>query len=314
MTTELPVHFFTIVLNGEPFIEYHLDVFRALPFRWQWHIVEGVAELKHDTAWSVEAGGRIADDFHTHGRSNDGTSAYLDRLAREFPDQVTVYRKPPGVFWDGKREMVSAPLPGIRERCLLWQVDADELWTVEQIVTMREAFIDQPQRSAAFFWCHYFVGPTALISTRETYANHSAWEWLRVWRYRPGDWWRAHEPPRLARRKWYWFRSDDVGRISPIMHAETEQMGLVFQHFAYVTEAQLRFKEIYYGYAGAVNSWRALQDALASKGGPLMLRDYLPWVTDEAQVETAARLDVTPIAVHDSVTNSWRFNRGQAGR
>src|SRR5438874_9967466 len=42
-TRDLPVHFFTIVLNGEPFIRYHLDVFRALPVRWHWHIIEGVA-------------------------------------------------------------------------------------------------------------------------------------------------------------------------------------------------------------------------------------------------------------------------------
>src|SRR5215510_12247523 len=56
---DLPVHFFTIVLNGDPFIRYHLDVFRGLPFRWHWHIVEGVAALVRDTAWSVAAGGRI---------------------------------------------------------------------------------------------------------------------------------------------------------------------------------------------------------------------------------------------------------------
>ena len=307
MTTELPVHFFTIVLNGEPFIEYHLDVFRTLPFRWHWHIVEGVAELKHDTAWSVSAGGRISDEFHRQGRSNDGTSEYLDRIAREYPGQVTVYRKPPGVFWDGKREMVSAPLRNIQEECLLWQVDADELWTAAQITTMRKAFLDDPQRTAAFFWCHYFVGPNAIISTRDTYANNSAYEWLRVWRYQPGDRWLAHEPPRLARRRWYWFKSDDVGAVSPIRHAETERLGAVFQHFAYVAEPQLRFKEVYYGYTGAVRSWQALQKAVRSSAGPLMLRDFLPWVKDEAQVDLAARRNVSPIAVYDPATSTWRF-------
>lgn len=46
----LPVHFFTIVLNGEPFIRYHEHMLNKLPFEWHWHIVEGVAELTHDTA------------------------------------------------------------------------------------------------------------------------------------------------------------------------------------------------------------------------------------------------------------------------
>jgi len=49
---------------------------------------------------------------------------------------ITVYRKPRDVFWDGKREMVNAPLANINEECLLWQVDADELWTVEQILLL----------------------------------------------------------------------------------------------------------------------------------------------------------------------------------
>ena len=37
----LPVHFFTIVLNGMPFIRHHIEQFCQLPFRWHWHIVEG---------------------------------------------------------------------------------------------------------------------------------------------------------------------------------------------------------------------------------------------------------------------------------
>ena len=95
MTSPLPLHFFTIVLNGEPFIRHHIEVFRRLTVPWHWHIIEGVAQLKHDTAWSVRAGGHIPDEFHREGRSVDGTSEYLDHVARDFPKQVTVYRKPP---------------------------------------------------------------------------------------------------------------------------------------------------------------------------------------------------------------------------
>ena len=114
---DLPVHFFTIVLNGEPFIRYHLDVFRRLPFRWHWHVVEGVASLVRDTAWSAAAGGRIDVAAHAHGLSVDGTTAYLDEIAADDPERISIYRKPAGLFWDGKREMVSAPLPNICEEC-----------------------------------------------------------------------------------------------------------------------------------------------------------------------------------------------------
>src|SRR5260370_12913125 len=161
--SEFPIHFFTIVLNGMPFITYHLSIFQKLPFRWHWHIVEGVANLVHDTAWSVASGGRITADIHELGRSNDGTSAYLDHTATEFPSNVTLYRKPLGEFWDGKREMVAAPLRNINEDCLLWQVDADELWLPDQIDAVRRLFDEQPHRTAAFYWCDYFVGPAAVI-------------------------------------------------------------------------------------------------------------------------------------------------------
>ena len=140
----LPIHFFTIVLNGMPFIRYHLDVFDRLPFRWHWHVVEGVASLVHDTAWSVDAGGHVGSTAHVGGLSVDGTTAYLDEIATRDRVRVSVYRKPGGEFWDGKREMVSAPLPNIREECLLWQIDADELWTSEQVVSMRELFRTTP--------------------------------------------------------------------------------------------------------------------------------------------------------------------------
>ena len=109
----LPIHFFTIVLNGEPFIRYHEGVFRRLTVPWHWHVVEGVASLQHDTAWSVASGGHIPDSVHARGRSNDGTSAYLDDLARRLPENVTVYRKPLDEFWSGKRSP-GASRPGSR--------------------------------------------------------------------------------------------------------------------------------------------------------------------------------------------------------
>ena len=124
---DLPIHFFTIVLNGEPFIRYHEKIFSQLTLPWQWHIVEGVAALTHDTAWSLSTGGRVSTAYHDRGRSNDGTAEYLDDLARRMPEHVSIYRKQIDEYWDGKREMCNAPLANIKEECLLWQIDSDEL-------------------------------------------------------------------------------------------------------------------------------------------------------------------------------------------
>jgi len=48
-------------------------------------------------------------------------------------------------------------------------------------------------------------------------------------------------------------------QVNPFLHEETEQLGLIFQHFAYVTPQQLRFKEQYYGYTNAASQWMELQ-------------------------------------------------------
>ncbi|MCT7965209.1 glycosyltransferase [Laspinema sp. D1] len=288
----LPIHFFTIVLNGEPFIRYHIEVFKNLPFQWHWHIVEGVADLKQDTAWSLRSGGKIEDEMHRQGRSKDGTTEYLNQLARLYPQQVTLYQKPEGVFWDGKREMVNAPLANIQEECLLWQVDVDELWTVEQIATARQMFIKNPEKTAAFYWCWYFVGDNLAIATRNCYTQNPQQEWLRSWRFKPGMRWLSHEPPRLAEPlangEWR-----DVGRVNPFRHEETEQQNLVFQHFAYVTIDQLCFKEKYYGYPNALNNWIELQKQTQF---PLRLRDYFSWVQDDTIVNKATDLGIVPLA------------------
>jgi glycosyltransferase involved in cell wall biosynthesis len=302
---KIPIHFFTIVLNGMPFIEYHLKEFLKLDIPWRWHIVEGVAALNHDTSWSVASGGQITEDIHDHGLSNDSTSSYLDSIQRAYPNQIFIYRKKRGFFWDGKKEMVSAPLKNINEKCLLWQVDADELWTQEQINNVHTYFQENPEKSAAFYWCWYFVGPNKIISTRFNYAQNPNQEWLRTWKYIPGDQWIAHEPPTLMReinkeKKEF----VDIAKINPISHAETEKIGAVFQHYAYVTEAQIKFKESYYGYKNALNDWCNLQNTTK----PGFLSNYFKWVTDQTIVDDASNYPLLPIALQDSSNKQWIFD------
>ncbi|QSV54662.1 MAG: FkbM family methyltransferase [Dolichospermum sp. UKL201] len=299
----LPINFFTIVLNGQPFIQYHIEVLKQLPFKWHWHIIEGVADLKHDTSWSVQLGGNISDELHKNGRSYDGTKEYLDELAKLYPNNITIYRKPEGAFWDGKREMVNAPLANIQEECLLWQIDVDELWTLEQICTVRELFISNPEKTAAFYWCWYFVGEKLIISTRNCYAQNPQQDWLRTWQFKPGAFWAAHEPPILV-KSLLDGKHQNIAAINPFLHNETEKNGLVFQHFAYVTLEQLQFKQEYYGYSNAVSQWLALQ---ANNEFPTLLRDYFAWVGDETRVDLAESFGIVPIAQRETNSNNWKF-------
>ena len=297
--SELPINFFTIVLNGEPFIEYHIEILKQLPFKWHWHIVEGVAELKHDTAWSIDLGGKVTNDIHNKGLSKDGTSEYINVLSQQYPENITIYRKPEGVFWDGKREMVEAPLHKITEECLLWQVDVDELWTVEQICKARQLFVENPEKTAAYYWCQYFVGENLIVSTRNCYSQNPQQEWLRTWRFKPEYTWEAHEPPILVDSN-----NQNVAKINPFLHEETEKHRLIFQHYAYVIPEQLKFKEIYYGYKNAESQWLKLQE---SDILPLFLGEYLPWVTDETMVDSAEALGIVTIAQKNNQNGNWKF-------
>jgi len=299
---EVPLHFFTIVLNGMPFIKYHIDVFKNLPFEWHWHIIEGVADLKNDTAWSVQNGGHITEEFHNNGLSNDGTTEYLDELKKQFPGNITIYRKERGRFWNGKLEMVNAPLTNMKQECILWEIDSDELWTAVQLIKGRQLYINNPNKTASYYLCSFFVGEKLLITSIDTYGNHTDYEWLRTWRYKPGDKWISHEPPKLCRLnntgEW-----TDIGKINPFNHFVTKYHKLVFQHYAYVLPEQLMFKEKYYGYNGALNQWNKLQ---VETQFPVMLRDYFSWVTDEAVVDNSEKLETHYLAEKNN--EGWVFN------
>lgn len=245
----------------------------------------------------------MPNEYHQRGRSIDGTSKYIDQVKRRYPEQITIYRKRLGSIWDGKLEMVNAPLANIAEECLLWQIDSDELWTEHQVTAVHRAFSENPRYTAAKYWCWFFVGPETVITSRNCYGNNPQQEWRRTWRFRPGDYWTSHSPPVLARKLDGSVESTDIGEIASFTQDEMESLGAVFQHYAYVTSMQLAFKERYYGYAGALSQWKALQKH-KTRG---FLRDYLAWVHDAAEFDNAKTVGIDRIATKIAVLNWWRF-------
>jgi hypothetical protein len=282
----LPIRFFTIVLNGMPYLRHHLNELSQLSCNWEWHVVEGVARLENDTGWSVANGGSIPNELVRNGLSTDGTSEYLDRIKEEHANNVFLYRKKNGLMWAGKIEMIRAAFETAAQPCLAWQIDSDELWTAAQIESVKGAFMRHPKKTAAWFWCNYYVGPDIRVTSRNCYSQNPNVEWLRVWNYRPSDKWQSHEPPLLVRRTWRGYEMD-VARMNPFSHAETEKMGAVFDHHAYTTDLQLKFKEGYYGYRGALAAWRRMQTELP-QSGEHRLAEYLPWVKDDTKVARVA--------------------------
>lgn len=248
------IHFFTIVLDGMPWITHHLPVFQKLPpgINWDWTVAEGVAGAVNDTSWCQSIPPRL---------SLDGTHEYL--LSLSFHPRVLHLSR---LLWHGKTAMCNAALETMKTPGLLWQIDADEIWDWQRICWMISAFESDPSRNCADFHCRQFVGPN-LVVDRVPHTWATEWFlWRRVWRFVPGMRFVTHEPPEISGQDRRPFTQDECNRL-----------GIEFDHYAYATEAQVRFKEEYYGYDGAVAGWHRLQE---NRQWPVFLRDFLPWIKD----------------------------------
>lgn len=244
---------FTIVLNGMPFITQHLARFSSLGMPFHWSICHGIADPVADTGWCKPL----------DGVEDDGTLAYIQDLARDYPQQITVTH---AAHWPGKTVMCNTALQAFSKPGVLLEVDVDEMWRVQQLETMWRLFEAFPRYDHAFFFCRYFVGEKRILAIPDFYANHTAWEWCRAWRWEPGRKFLRHEPPIMEGQR----------RINAMPHALTACSGLIFDHFSWTHEPTVVFKEKYYNYPGAVDGWRRLQ---ATKG-PADLSKFFPWVKE----------------------------------
>lgn len=248
----------------------------GVPFHW--HIVEGVSNLVRDTGWSISNGGYIDSYFHSNGRSIDGTSEFIDQLQNN-GQLVTVYRSQEK-FWNGKVDMMNAPMDNIDVGDILWQVDVDEFWEPESIRKLFEIFAHNQHVNHAQFYCNYWVGPKLLLTSRGGWGNNPVGEWKRVWRKRRDSYFLSHEPPLFVWRNGVG-DLEDVASSGALPNSQTEFLGLIFDHLGYVYREQLQFKESYYGYKGALERWLSLQ---TDPRDSIPLRDYFAWVDSESRV------------------------------
>ena len=266
VSIKIMITFFTLVLDGMPWVTHHYPVFCQLKVPWRWIVIEGVADNVNCTSWCAKIPPRL---------SNDGTNEYLRYLCAK-DSRVTHISQP---VWAGKVEMCNAALFLIREPCLLWQVDSDELWTPNAIDKTFNLF-QVYDVNAAYFRCRYFVGLDRYVCpVADTYGNHTAYEWWRVWNFTPGMKFKTHEPPVLF-----------DGRINALDQWFTSSRGIQFDHMAYATRKQMEFRAQYYAgstnpnahlWRNCVQGWERLQ---AVTTFPVKLKDYFPWVDDRAEV------------------------------
>lgn len=254
---------FTLVKNGMPWITLHYPELRKLTIPWEWHVVEGTALPENCTSWCNRM---------RPGLSDDGTTGYLDSLIFDYC--IFLYRRE---VWHGKVEMANAPLRYLTEPCVLLQMDSDELWKAEDLENMCDLLLGSDKPNCAYFQCRYFVGPNIVVSSKGLFGDRD-YEWLRAWKWEPGMRFQTHEPPVMVGPK-----------PLPIPKETTAYRKIFFDHMAYATEAQVKFKSDYYGspqnplgglYRDSVEGWRRLQKNTV---WPVKLRDFLPFVNDDSE-------------------------------
>lgn len=251
----MKLHIVTIVLDGMPFIASHLQMLNQLHLHWTWHVVEGATRNVRDTNWCQPQEPRL---------SVDGTTEYLNTLAHH--PRVRIYRNN---HWDGKVAMVNAPLPSITEEAVLMQMDVDEIWKPDDIELITNSF-NEKRIGSVQCRCRYFLGPNIITVGQNCYGNNPG-EWLRFWRFFPGSRFITHEPPAL--------QHEDPNRKQVRFKTAT----CTFDHYAYLYDFQVAYKEKFYGYPGALEQWQRLQ---ANTVWPVKLKDFLPWVDNRVQATT----------------------------
>ena len=250
---------FTIVLNGSPYIQRHLEIFEKLKIPWQWRIVEGVSNPRNCTRWCRE----IPSKWHKNFVSIDGTHEYLKEL--KHPNVLSVSQNSP---WNGKIEMIQKALVGVIDGVVM-EIDCDEFWTSEQIERIYDLLKDRTAGVTAQFHCNYYIGKKVVVS-RSGLGSYP-YEWYRAWKWGEKIHFTSHEPPLLNHQP------------ARIPRGFTEELGLVFEHYAYSLPKQVEFKEQFYGYTGLLKSWDDLQKTI----GPVRLNRFFTHIQDRTIVDDA---------------------------
>lgn len=238
---DLPwVTFGVIVLNGMPFVPYHL---RALyPFAHQIVVVEGAAP---------GARGNAAADGH----SRDGTLAELRRFTREEDpeDKVTVVTAEdeghPDGFWPGEKDEQSRAYARRATGEYLWQVDIDEFYRPEDMRRVLDVLAAHPGIQAVTFRTLTFWGAPDCL-TDGWFLRRGAADYHRLFKWGEGYTYATHRPPTVLDP-----RGRDARAAGWLDARETTRLGVVMYHYSLLFPFQAVEKVEYYSNWGVDDDW-----------------------------------------------------------
>lgn len=225
---EIPkITFGIIVLNGEPFTRYCL---RSLyPFAHEIIVVEG----GHEDTRSVST---------PEGHSIDRTLETLYRFkAEEDPEnKVTIITR--NSFWPKKDELGNDRTPQSRAYAekatgeYLWQIDIDEFYRKEDMITILKMLKNDPTITAMSFKQQSFWGGIDYIS-ESYYLRNNIGGWHRIFKWDKGYKYLTHEPPTVLDEK-----GEDLHKKNWITGETMQKKNIFFYHYSLVFPLQVEQK------------------------------------------------------------------------
>lgn len=223
---------FTIIYNGKHHLLHKDFAQRMVSMFDKWIIVEGFSRNGGSTAWCTS--------IRPPAQSTDGTIETCQDLASQNPTKVIFATSKTG--WSSKDEQVNKAIELLQgnEPGWLWQVDADEHWTLDDLEGAENILEKDFKIAGGFQFYHYLCKD---VDGRQL-VGKGAWGdniHTRLW------WWQgqkfiSHEPPKMV--------GQDGVRLLPQK----------YHHYAYYFEQDVEFKSKYYrGYRQVLSNWRGLQ-------------------------------------------------------
>ena len=227
--SKLRFSFIMTVLNGMPFIKYSLK--SVYDFAHQIIIVEGAIEKCMFAA-------------NPDGSSKDGTVEFI----KSFPDPQKKIRLLQD-RWPEKCEMQNEALKYVTGD-YVWLIDSDEVYKRQDLEKIKEILrSDSSITQVNFIPDNFWKGVDYIFVSSKLFQHR--WHFRRLFKYVPGAIFTSHRPPTMA-----WPGSD---RTTEQMHflcgTTTRKLGIIFYHYSYVLDQQVKQKIQLYDRYGCGRDW-----------------------------------------------------------
>lgn len=163
--------------------------------------------------------------------SEDETNIILDN----FPDPENKIKIVHGKF-NEKLEESNTYMKNVNDDIdYIWQIDADELYTIEDILKIKKFLIEEKPTSVGVRSCSFFGGFDSYLTGFELNKDN----FLRIFKFVKGSVWESHRPPTMK------YPYEIVRK-----HIDSDELwnkyGIQMYHYSYVFPIQVYMKTQYY--------------------------------------------------------------------